>query len=281
MKKYLLIPVITIILTVSILAGNNRIISMAPALTDILTDLEVMDSVVGVTSYCKIPENYSKKVSEIGSALNPSYERILRLNPDLVLLYEENNDIINFLEKNDFEYLTFRHKKINHILNTVKILGNKLDKKNKAKLILNKINKTISQIKKETNNNKRKKAIVVIGRNINTLENIYIAGDDEFIGEILNILNIENGYSGNIAYPKVSLESIIAINPDIIIEVMPELVKKYDKKKIKDDWLKIDNLKAVKNNNIIIMGENFRIVPSTDIVNILKKLKMRIYGNKN
>jgi len=77
------------------------------------------------------------------------------------------------------------------------------------------------------------------------------------------------------------LESILAINPDIIIEVMPELVKKYDKKKIKDDWLRIDNLKAVQNNNIIIMGENFRIVPSTDIVNILKKLKMRLYGNKN
>jgi len=159
MKKYWLIPVITIILTVSILAGNNRIISMAPALTDILIDLKVMDSVVGVTSYCKIPENYSKKVSEIGSALNPSYERILRLHPDLVLLYEENNDIINFLDKNDIEYLTFKHKKINHILNTVKILGNKLDRKKKAKLILNKINKTINQIKKETNNNKRKKAI--------------------------------------------------------------------------------------------------------------------------
>ena len=77
------------------------------------------------------------------------------------------------------------------------------------------------------------------------------------------------------------MESILAINPDIIIEVMPELVKKYDKKKIKDDWLRIDNLKAVQNNNIIIMGENFRIVPSTDIVNILKKLKMRLYGNKN
>src|SRR6056297_3694831 len=149
MKKYILILIFIIIFTLFIFPSDKKIISMAPALTDILIDLEVMDSVVGVTSYCKIPENYSKKVSEIGSALNPSYERILRLHPDLVLLYEENNDIINFLDKNDIEYLTFKHKKINHILNTVKILGNKLDRKKKAKLILNKINKTISKIKKE------------------------------------------------------------------------------------------------------------------------------------
>jgi len=161
MKKYILILIFIIIFTLFIFPSDKKIISMAPALTDILIDLEVMDSVVGVTSYCKIPETYSKKVSEIGSALNPSYERILRLNPDLVLLYEENNDIINFLKKNKFEYLTFKHKKINHILNTVKILGNKLDRKKKAKLILNKINKTINQIKKETNNNKRKKQLLL------------------------------------------------------------------------------------------------------------------------
>jgi iron complex transport system substrate-binding protein len=63
----------------------QRIVSMAPALTEILFALGVGDRVVGVTTYCDYPPE-ARQREKIGGFVNPSVEAIIALTPDLVLV---------------------------------------------------------------------------------------------------------------------------------------------------------------------------------------------------
>lgn len=66
-------------------AAPERIVSLAPALTEILFALELGDRVVGVTSFCDWPPEAASK-AKVGGYSNPSVETILALRPDLVVV---------------------------------------------------------------------------------------------------------------------------------------------------------------------------------------------------
>jgi iron complex transport system substrate-binding protein len=72
--------------TVKVPAAPQRIVSLSPAATDILEiALNLHAEVAGVTRYCKIPAEDEKRVARIGGVVDPDYERILALQPDLVI----------------------------------------------------------------------------------------------------------------------------------------------------------------------------------------------------
>ena len=63
----------------------NRIVSLAPNLTEIVYAIGAGDSLVGNTEYCDYPEA-AKKVAKIGDTMHPSVERIIALKPQIVLV---------------------------------------------------------------------------------------------------------------------------------------------------------------------------------------------------
>src|ERR1700730_15073690 len=63
----------------------DRIISLAPNLTEIVYAIGAGDRLVGDTSYCDYPEE-AKSVAKIGDTIHPSIERIIALNPQVVLV---------------------------------------------------------------------------------------------------------------------------------------------------------------------------------------------------
>ena len=62
----------------------QRIVSLAPNVTEILFALGLGDKVVGVTNFCNYPEE-AKQKEKVGMLLNPNIEKILTLKPDLVV----------------------------------------------------------------------------------------------------------------------------------------------------------------------------------------------------
>ncbi len=72
---------------VPVVASAQRIVSLSPAATDILEiSLGIHAEVAGVTRYCRIPAADEKRVVRIGGVVDPDYERILTLQPDLVII---------------------------------------------------------------------------------------------------------------------------------------------------------------------------------------------------
>jgi len=74
-------------------------------------------------------------------------------------------------------------------------------------------------------------------------------------------------------YPQISLESIIAHNPDVIIELMPEVpVTEALERRMRDRWSQMQSIPAVANGRVFFMTDDNCLIPSLRYVEIIEKV---------
>ena len=91
--KILRILFLIIILQASIF--SQRIITLAPGLTEIVFFLGKGKNIVGNTKFCDFPEE-AKKIKKIGGYLDLSLEILIDLKPDIIILYPEHYNKIKY-----------------------------------------------------------------------------------------------------------------------------------------------------------------------------------------
>ena len=98
--------------------------------------------------------------------------------------------------------------------------------------------------------------------------NIFTAGSNNFINDYLSILNLKNIIK-NKNYPKINIEKIISLNPDVRID----LTYNADIK----SWNKYSFIKAVKNKKVFKASVKLT-VPSPDIINHIIDIKNKLWN---
>jgi len=85
--------------------GPQRVVSLAPNLTEMLFYLGYGSQIVGRTDFCNFPPE-AEEIDTIGGFVDTSLEKIVSLNPDLVLAYQGNSlELVDQLETLDIEVL--------------------------------------------------------------------------------------------------------------------------------------------------------------------------------
>jgi len=69
----------------------KRVVSLIPSITEALFDLGLRDVVVGISQFCNHPADEVKQKPRVGGQKNPDYAKIQALNPDLIILNQEEN----------------------------------------------------------------------------------------------------------------------------------------------------------------------------------------------
>ena len=69
----------------------HRIVSLVPSLTELLSELNLDQEVIGITRFCVHPPEWIKEKAIIGGTKDPNIERIMSLKPDLVIANQEEN----------------------------------------------------------------------------------------------------------------------------------------------------------------------------------------------
>lgn len=75
----------------SISTPPSRVVSLVPSLTESMYELGLGASLVGVTDYCIYPGKIGKEVERVGGVKNPDIQKIISLQPDLILANQEEN----------------------------------------------------------------------------------------------------------------------------------------------------------------------------------------------
>ena len=68
----------------------KRVVALAPSITETLFALGLGEKVTGVTRFCTYPPEV-QLVTKVGGFLDPNYEVIASLKPDLVVLLPEHH----------------------------------------------------------------------------------------------------------------------------------------------------------------------------------------------
>ena len=93
----------------------ERIVSVSPNITETLFALGLGDRVVGVTQFCTYPPEAQTR-PQVGGYLDPNYEAILALKPDVVIFPGENEEFVHKLHELGLAALGVRHDSIEEIL---------------------------------------------------------------------------------------------------------------------------------------------------------------------
>jgi ABC-type Fe3+-hydroxamate transport system substrate-binding protein len=187
----------------------DRIVSLVPSLTELLFDLGLGDRVEGRTRFCIHPEDKVKDVPIIGGTKNPRLEKIIDLQPDLVIANREEN------RREDVEELE-RYTKvmvtdidtIDEALFAIHDIGWSCGVQNKAKNLIADIQKELERVPDEP----PLTAAYFIWR-----DPWMSAGRDTYIHSVMEHWKLENVFAEKVRYPKTSLHELSLKKPELIL----------------------------------------------------------------
>ncbi len=258
----------------------QRIVSLSPNITEILFALGLGERIVGVTRFCNYPPEAQLK-PRVGGYLDPNYEAILRLKPDVVVLISEFEQIKAFLSELGIKSLIVDNKTVSDILSSIEHLGVVFGAEEQAEKILADIRTRVDRIEKGTKDSKRPKVLIVIERTLGTgdIEDVYVAGRNTFYDELIKMAGGDNAYDvKKIAYPILSAEGIIHLNPDVIFDLIPQLEQTgLNIATIEKDWERLHQSNAIRNHHIYILSQDYAVIPGPRFILFLEELARMIH----
>jgi iron complex transport system substrate-binding protein len=242
----------------------KRIVSLSPSITEILYGIGAFNYIVGVTIYSDFPEEV-KNLPKVGGWINPNIEAILLLKPDLVIMTVEQDRIFgNKIRGLGLDTLSVDgNRSIEDIITAIEKIGMALNKSLEAKKLIEDIIMGIEEVKRKTKNLTPKRVLFVIGRNPNTLEDIYAIGKPSFVNDMITIAGGRNVVENNGLAIKISKEAIVDLNPDVVIEVNHSGTKSDEFKKA---WSQLKEISAVRNGKVYTVSSSALLHPSQRII---------------
>lgn len=233
----------------------QKIISLAPNLTEIIYNLGLDSLLIGNTKYCNYPEQ-AKNIEKVGDLLTVDYEKIILLKPDLIFITTEGNSKESYekLQKLGFKVFVSNPRDFNGIKKTVLDISKIFGIEDVAKNRISAWDKKIEQIRFESKASKSYNGMFLI-----SLKPVMLAGPKTFVNEFLLNVGIKNiAFDSKVNYPIFSREEILQRNPEIIIHT---IFSKNANKEIPEnypEWKKID---AIRQKRIIFVDPDLFFRP--------------------
>jgi iron complex transport system substrate-binding protein len=200
-------------------APANRIVSTAPSITEMLYALGLGPRVVGDTTFCTYPAEARNK-PKVGTFLQPDYERILSLRPDLVLVIKNPIGVTQKLRSLGLHAEELNQDKVGDILTSIERIGALTGKQGEAARLTGSLRAQLNDVRQAAATQPRRGALFLVGRSSGTLQGMVGAGPRTFIDELMQIAGASNTLAGSLMqYPNVSLEQILTRDPEVILDM--------------------------------------------------------------
>jgi iron complex transport system substrate-binding protein len=244
------------------LSAADRIVALSPAINEIIFALDGGEKIIGNTDYCRYPVE-SNKIPKVGGYFSPSLEKIVVLQPDIVIMQENNLAMADKLRKLGVKTMVIKIDTIDSIKKAIVSLGSLLGKKEKSLLIVKKIDQSLAGLKGIV---KSKKILIPIGYHTEFSKEIFVAGQNLYFDDIIEASGNTNALQrSEKGQPVLNLEKILKLNPDIVIILAPLMrEKKFTKEALIAPWLQLP-INAAKTKSVFVEEGAYSGVPSDRI----------------
>ncbi|KAF2955856.1 ABC transporter substrate-binding protein [Marinitoga sp. 38H-ov] len=256
----------------------ERIVVAAPSISDYIVKLGAKDRVVGVTDY----DNYITDVERIGKMVPLNVEKIISLNPDVVLLtggFQEGE--VSKLEKFGIKSFVVNPTNLNEVFRDLSLIGVILGKEKTAQDYAQKLRARMLNIAKNAFSwNDKPKVLYLMA--YGSVSQMWTSGTGSFLNEIIIYaggVNVAAPYSGNNGWFSVGPEFVIKENPDIILVpgYYPGDKGAYD---LIMNAEQFKDINAVKNKKVFIIDGNKASLSNTELIDLLGEINQLFSENK-
>lgn len=262
-SKKLVVAVIVFVAAQAIAAPPTRIISLVPALTEMLFAIGAGPLVVGVGSYDEFPPEV-KSLARVGALLDPDMERMLSLRPDLVLIYGSQSDLQTQLTRAGVRTYNYRHAGLEGVFRTIDELGTLLERKADADRVARDLRAQIDAVAERVKGRRRPRTLLVFERDPASLRGLFVSGGRGFLHDVLEASGGTNVFADvDRESVQPSLETLLARAPEVIVEVQASGVFGPEKPAAgqPDVWSALASVPAVKERRIHRLVGQYLVVP--------------------
>ena len=239
----------------------SRIISLIPAVTEMLFAIGAGPQVVAVSSFDRYPPEVTK-LQRVGALLDPDVERILSLRPDLVAVYASQSDLRTQLERAKIPVYVYSHAGLADVFVTLQQVGERVGHARAAADLARSIQSRLDAIRRRVAGRARPRTLVVFDREALTLRGIYASGGVGFIHDMVGAAGGDNVFA-DVKQQSVqaTTELILARRPDAILELRGDPITADMKSKEIEVWRGLASLPAVRNSRVFFLDDQKTVVP--------------------
>lgn len=264
--------------TVAVGNGEEIVVATSVAVTEILDALGVKVSGVPSTSY-ELPGS-TKDAVEVGNPMSPDLEIIKSLNPTMVVSVDTlGSDYMNLFTENNIPSEFVSLESLDGLKEAITTLGEKFDKNDEAKDLLEQIESKELEVKEKADNLDNPEVLVLFAASGSTM----IATSKSYVGSLVELVGgkniIEDSSTAFITYNK---EDLAMLNPEkilVMVHALPEETKAALEAEMASDsaW---QNINAVKEGNVIYLdNEYFGMSANLKVIEGLEMLSDIVHGS--
>jgi len=227
---------------------SERIVSMAPNLTEILFSLGLDQRIVGVTSNSDRPAQAAKR-PKIGTFWQPNIEAIVALRPQLVvsLDFVQQRQAVRRLERMGYHCITLNIDRLDELFDAIDKIGKATQTQENAGQLVDDIEQRLERFRNPDSADRKVRVLFVVQR-----RPLRVAGRDTFINDMIELAGGENAIGPTLhKYPPIGAEQVYTSGAEVIIEpTMGQQGTRSAKNEAIKYWERFSGIPAVKNKRI-------------------------------
>ncbi len=222
----------------------RRILSYAPNVTELLFAIDAGDRVVGRTRFCDWPPE-ARKVPSIGGLLDPDFEKIAALRPDLVVATTvgDPRNKVEALERLGYPVFVTSPGTVEDVIRNVEQIGRVVDAEEGARAVAERMRAELRDVRNRVRGRPRVRTLVVIWQ-----DPLRTVGQGTFFEDLIRNAGGEPIVGrGEAKYPEMSMEAVLRAAPEVIVLGLLGEPGRGDA----DFWKKFPAIPAVRDGRIV------------------------------
>ncbi len=245
----------------------TRIVSMTPALTEILFALGLGDRVVGVTRFCDYPPE-AARLPKIGGYVNPSVEAILALRPDLVVVTPAagNRDAALAIERAGVRLEVVRGETLQDtyrmITRTAEVCGVGPRGEELCRALRERVESASARVRSLP----KVRTLFCL-----QLDPIVAAGPRTLPSELTELAGGENVVRSG-RYPQMGIETVLEDAPEVILQARMDVPDSSAARAARGFWERWPSIPAVRDHRLFVIDATTALRPGPRVADAIEML---------
>jgi cobalamin transport system substrate-binding protein len=253
--------VLALVMTLTRGTTPKRIVSLIPAVTEMLFAIGAGPQIAAVSSFDTFPADV-KKLPRVGALIDPDVEKILSLHPDLVVVFSTQTNLREQLARAKIPTYVYSHAGLSDVFTTMREIGARAGRERAADELARTVESRIDALRTRVAAQPKPRTLIVFDREKLALRGIYASGGVGFIHDMVAAAGGDNVFSDvKQQAVQATAELILARRPDVILELRADPLDAAARAKEIGAWDTLSSLPAVRSSRVYLIADQRTVVP--------------------
>ena len=258
-------------------AQPRRIVSIVPAVTEMLFAIGAGPRVVGVSSFDKVPAEVETRV-RVGALLDPDVERILSLQPDLVVVYGSQDTLKAQLTRARIPLFDYRHAGLAGVFSSLRALGAATGDADAADRLATTLESRIAAVRARVAGRRAPATLLVFGREPGAIRQVHASGGTGFLHDMLAAAGGSNVFADAPRESvQASTELLLTRRPEVILEVRTREMNPATIDTERSAWQALTSIPAVRAGRILVLSGDHFVVPGPRVADAVEAMARALH----